>query len=77
MNYCHNIARAQHLNTDKSNTIIIDGGSSIGIVADKRSVPIIHKAPPPLKVKTSNGEYPRPVWFYPKGSIDILSLNNM
>ena len=85
---CHNIARAQKLNSDKSNTIIIDSASTVDVIGDKNILHDIHDALLPLKVKTIGaytfikkqsymGDYPPPVWYHPDGGVNILSLNNV
>ena len=87
-NVCYNITRAQSLNVNKSNTLIIDSGSTADIIGDRNMVHDVHHAPQPLRVRTVNGtttiskkaylgDYPLPVWFHPKGGVNILSLYNM
>ena len=87
-NQCHNITRAQKLNSDKSNTLIIDSASTIDVIGDKTILHDIHDAPSPLKVKTIKGhtsitkqsymgDYPHAVWYHPAGGVNILSLNNV
>ena len=88
IDHCHNIARAQKLNSDKLNTIILDSASTVDVIADKTILHDIHDTLSPLKVKTIvghthikkmayMGDYPRPVWYHPTGGVNILSLNNV
>ena len=48
---CHNIARAQKLNSAKLDTIVIDSASTIDVIGDKTILHDIHDAPSPLKEK--------------------------
>ena len=87
-NVCYNIRRAQRLNINKNNTLIIDSASTVDIIGDKNMVHDIHHAPQPLQFRTVNGsttiskkaylgDYPSTVWFHPSGGVNILSLHNM
>ena len=85
---CHNITRAQKLNSDKSDTIILDSASTVDVIGDKTILRDIHNTLSPSKVKTIGGYtvirkqsymgyYPRPVWYHPARGVNILSLNTV
>ena len=73
-----------------SNTfIILDSASSVNICSNGNLLMDIHQVNKRLAVKTVGnetvylnkmgylGSYPEPVWYHPKGSANIMSLNNV
>ena len=75
-------------NTNKFNSLIIDSGSTVNIIANESMVYDIPTASSPLRVQTINGnivierraylgDYPNPVWFHPRDGVNIMSLNNV
>ena len=83
------ICNAQrHHTSDLDRVLTIDSASSCDIISQPSLVHNVHTAERPLIVNTIMGkgritdraylgDYPPPVWYYPSGGVNVLSLDNV
>lgn len=74
--------------TIDSNILLLDSCSTINLVSNKDLLHDIHEVPVGMRVqcnagtimtnlKGSLGEFPEPVWYYPRGVVNILSMRSV
>ena len=82
------IRKAQQMAKGGNKSLIIDSASTTDIIGNKNILHDIRQSNNKIRVASLAGsstidqqgllgEYPTPVWYYPEGNVNILSLNNV